>query len=141
MATKLVPYLNFTGNTAEAMRYYQGVFGGDLQIATFASFGIEGMPPEGTMHAALVLDQFTLMASDAMEGSAPSSGTSRINLAFMSDDAALLTGWFDRLAADGVVGQVLAKQVWGDIYGQVTDKFGMEWMFNLSAPETSSHPD
>ena len=42
---------------------------------------------------------------------------------------------FDALAADGSVGMPLEKQVWGDIYGLVKDKYGIEWMFNVSAPE------
>lgn len=134
MATKLVPYLNFDGNTAEALRYYQSVFGGQLTIATFADFGMTDMPPDGTMHAELVAEQFTLMASDAQSGAASTWGGTRVYLAFMSDEVDLVTGWFNKLAADGHVDQPLAQQVWGDSYGQVTDQFGMEWMFNISNP-------
>jgi uncharacterized glyoxalase superfamily protein PhnB len=25
--------------------------------------------------------------------------------------------------------------VWGDTYGVLKDKYGLEWMFNISAPE------
>lgn len=142
MATKLVCYLNFDGNTAEAFRYYQSVFGGELQIATFADFGMANQPADGTMHAELVCEQFTLMASDAMPGAEKTWNGTRIYLAFMSDEEKLLTGWFDKLAADGEVSQPLAKQVWGDTYGQVKDKFGLEWMFNISQPGGwSQQPD
>ena len=134
MATTLVPYLNFDGNTAEAMRYYQSIFGGQLTIATFADFGLTDMPPDGTMHAQLVAEQFTVMASDARREDVATWQGTRVYLAFMSDETDLLTRWFDKLAIDGRVDQPLATQVWGDTYGQVTDKFGMEWMFNISNP-------
>ena len=30
-------------------------------------------------------------------------------------------------------GQPLQAQVWGDTYGDVKDRFGIEWLFNISA--------
>ncbi len=68
MAISMNPYLNFAGNAREAMTYYQGIFGGKLEIMNFSDVPMEGMPAEGTMHAALVHDNFTIMASDAMPG-------------------------------------------------------------------------
>ncbi len=111
------------------------MFGGDLQVMTFGDFQMEGMPAEGTMHAALVHPNFTVMASDAMPGAEQSWGGTRNYIAFMGDDVETLTGWYERLAADGRAGKPLEKQTWGDIYGDVTDKYGIEWMFNISLPE------
>lgn len=93
------------------------------------------MPADGTMHAELVTEHFTIMAADAMPGSEDQWGGTRIYLAFMSDDLDTLKGWFDRLGADGHVGHQLEKQVWGDMFGDVKDKFGIEWLFNISLPE------
>lgn len=136
MSLSLVPYLNFPPGVArEAMTYYQGIFGGELTISTFAEFGMEGMPADGVMHSQLVTDQFTLMASDAMPGAEETWGGSRVYLAFMGDEVEKLQGWHARLAADGSVGMPLEKQVWGDMYGDVKDRFGIEWMFNISLPE------
>ncbi len=136
MSLSLVPYLNFPpGVTRDAMTFYQGVFGGELTISTFSEFGMEGMPPDGVMHSQLVTGQLTLMASDAMPGADATWGGTRVYLAFMGDDVAALQGWFAALAADGKVGMALEKQVWGDMYGLVMDKFGLEWMFNISLPE------
>lgn len=57
MASRLNPYLNFDGNSAEAMEFYHSVFGGDLNISRFGDFGApEGVDPNGTMHA--MLDRF-----------------------------------------------------------------------------------
>ncbi len=133
MSLSLVPYLNFPpGVTREAMTYYQGIFGGELTINTFSEFGMEGMPADGTMHSQLVTGQFTLMASDAMPGADATWGGTRVYLSFMGDEVELMQGWFAALAADGRVGMPLEKQVWGDLYGLAMDKFGLEWMFNIS---------
>ena len=40
MSATLSPYLNFNGKTAEAMRFYQSVLGGDLNIQTFGDAGV-----------------------------------------------------------------------------------------------------
>lgn len=59
----------------------------------------------------------------------------------MGDDVDLLKGWYEQLAAEGTAGMPLEVQVWGDLYGIVKDKYGIEWMFNISLPDASSQPD
>ncbi len=135
MTITVNPYLNFAGNTREAMTYYQSVFGGELQVLTFGDFGMADMPADGTMHAALIHPNFTVMASDAQPGAEQTWGGTRNYIAFMGDDVDTLQGWYDALAADGTAGMPLQKQVWGDMYGDVKDKFGIEWMFNIALPE------
>lgn len=44
MTTRLTPYLQFDGDAAEAMRFFASVFGGDLQMMTFADMGGRGCP-------------------------------------------------------------------------------------------------
>ena len=136
MSISLAPYLNFAeGQTREAMTFYQSVFGGKLDISTFGDFHMEGMPADGVMHAMLSCDSFTFMASDAMPGSENQWGGTRVYLTFFGDDLATLTGWFDQLAKGGSVGSALEPMPWGDTYGVLKDKYGLEWMFNISSPE------
>lgn len=135
MSISVNPYLNFAGNAREAMTYYQGIFGGELTVTTFAEFGMEEMPADGTMHAQLTHPNFTLMASDAMPGAEQTWGGTRNYIAFIGDDPDTLQGWYRALAADGRQGMPLEVQVWGDMYGDVMDKYGIEWMFNVSLPE------
>lgn len=134
---QLVPYLNFPGGvTREAMAFYQSVFGGVLTISSFADFGMtDHMPADGTMHAELVADGFTLMASDAMPGAENTWGGTRVYCSFMGNELETLTGWFEKLAEGGKVGMPLQTQVWGDVFGLVMDRFGIEWMVNVSMPE------
>lgn len=132
---KLSPYLNFPGNSREAMTYYQGVFGGSLDVMSFADFGMTDMPADGTMHARLVTERFNIYASDAMPGAEKTWGGTRVYLAFMGDEDAVMRGWWDALVADGSAGMPLEKQSWGSTYGLVMDKFGIEWMFNIDEPQ------
>jgi PhnB protein len=37
---------------------------------------------------------------------------------------------FDQLAEGGTVIMPLEKQFWGDVFGQVNDKYGIRWMLN-----------
>ena len=138
MAITVNPYLNFAGNTREAMTYYQGIFGGELVISTFADYGMDHMPADGVMHARLSNGVLTLMASDAMPGAEATWGGTRNYIAFMGDDVETMTLWYEALAADGTPGMPLARQVWGDMYGDVKDKYGIEWMVNISAAQGDS---
>lgn len=135
MTLQLSPYLNFAGNTREAMEFYHDVFGGRLDVLTFGDMSLDDMPAEGVMHAALVTDQFSLFASDATPGAEQSWNGTRVYLAFMGDDVETLTVWFYRLAEHGRISMPLEKQMWGDTYGQVVDRFGIEWMVNISGGE------
>ena len=132
MTIALSPYLNFAGTTREAMEFYHDVFGGRLDITTFGDFKLADMPADGVMHAALVTDQFTVYASDAMPGAEASWNGTRVYLSLMGDDAETLTVWFYRLAEHGRISMPLEKQMWGDTYGQVVDRYGIEWMVNIS---------
>jgi len=137
MAITLTPYLNFAGNGREALTYYHGIFGGELQMVGFNEYGMPEMPDDGLMHGELTVDGFSIMGSDARQGAEQAWGDTRVYSSFFGDDLDTMTGWFDALAADGSVGMPLEKQVWGDVYGTVTDKFGIEWTFNVSEPEGS----
>ena len=132
MTISLSPYLNFAGNTREAMNFYHDVFGGTLHIITFAEFGVTGMPADGVMHAALTTDHLSIFATDAQPGAEASWNGTRVYLSLMGDDSGTLTDWFNRLAEGGRIGMPLEKQVWGDTYGLVADRFGIEWMVNIA---------
>ena len=45
MTVRLNPYLSFNGNAREAMEFYQSVFGGQLDVSTFADAGGMGVSP------------------------------------------------------------------------------------------------
>ena len=131
MTSRLNPYITFTGNAREAMEFYQSALGGDLAMNTFADFGSTGPEGDKIMHANLETpDGFTLMASDTPPGAEEPSGN---NIAVsLSGDDEKLRGYWERLTDGANVTMPLEKQVWGDEFGQFTDRFGIQWMINIA---------
>ena len=134
MSETLNPYLTFNGNTAEAMKFYHSVLGGELNIQTFAEAKMARSDKEKDriVHARLNSGAITLMASDSMIEQ-PAEAGENVSLSLMGSDTAKLTEIFNRLSEGGEVKMPLAKQFWGDTYGMVKDKFGMHWMVNIAA--------
>ena len=126
MSYSLQPYISFKGKARDAMTFYQSVFGGRADIVTFGQFGIPDAPAEGVMHSALVVSDDTLiMGSDAMEETPAGVALS------LSGSGDELRGLFAKLA-DGASGvRELKVEQWGAEYGELVDKFGVRWMFNV----------
>ena len=138
MTARLNPYLSFRDNAREAMEFYQSVFGGKLDVSTFADAGGMGVPDDEqgkVMHAMLdVPGVLTLMGSDTpshMEYHEPAG----ISVSLSGDDDATLRGWWDGLSTDGKVNVPLEVAPWGDAFGMFTDKYGIDWMVNIAGPE------
>ena len=134
MESKLNPYLNFNGNAGEAMKFYHSILGGDLAVQTFEEAKMARSPEEKDLvvHARLTSGAMTIMASDAPAGMKAQFGNN-VHLSLMGGDGEKLTAVFNSLAEGGKVDMPLAKQFWGDTYGQVTDRFGVHWMVNIAA--------
>lgn len=134
MASKLNPYLSFKDNAREAMTFYHSVFGGELSVNTFKEFQASQDPSEDDkiMHAQLVADNgITLMGADT-PNSMPFESGSSISIMLGGENEAELRGYFEKLSAGGRVDQPLEKAPWGDTFGMVTDKYGVNWMVNIS---------
>ncbi|MFT2750358.1 VOC family protein [Clavibacter sp. Sh2036] len=134
MSAIMNPYLSFRDQAAEALRFYQGVFGGELALSTFGEQGMSPAPAEADkiMHGQLTSDAgFVLMASDTPASMGVPSG-SAITLSLSGDDAEVLGGWWDALTADGTVVLPLEVAPWGDRFGMCTDRFGIDWMVSIA---------
>lgn len=138
MTVIMNPYLNFRGNTREAMEFYQSVFGGELTAQTFADFQSAQSPDEESliMHSQLTAPAFTLMAADVPERMPYQRGVNdmSISLSGGNDDDATLRGYWDGLAAGGTIDEPLVTAPWGDAFGMLTDRFGVHWLVNIAAP-------
>ena len=133
MASRLNPYISFDGTAREAMEFYRGVFGGELTVNTFGQYGdADSSFADQIMHAQLDTPAgYTLMASDTPPGMERSAGSS-ITISLNGDDAEALRGYWDGLSDGGTVGVPLEQQMWGDMFGQLTDRFGVSWMVNIA---------
>ena len=136
MAMRLNPYLNFPGTAREAMEHYARVLGGRLEVMTFADAGAEGVPdPQQVMHALLGTDAgFALMASDLPPGAEHRPGTN-VAVSLSGDDDDALRGYWEGLSEGATLDVPLERQMWGDDFGALTDRWGIHWMVNISAPE------
>jgi PhnB protein len=134
MGVTLNPYLSFKNNAREAMEFYQSVFGGDLNVNTFADFG--GQVPDDEkdliMHAQLDgADGIVLMGADTpshMEFAEGRNGS----ISLSGDDEATLRRYWDGLSAGGGISVPLDKAPWGDTFGMCTDRFGVSWLVNIA---------
>lgn len=134
MAALLNPYLHFEASARGAMEFYQSLFGGDLQLMTFGDMGMDGDTADHVMHAQLTTPQgFTLMASDTPPGMTLTKGET-VTISLSGDDEPRLRGWFEALADGGEVHVPLEKQMWGDLFGQTADRFGVTWLVNIAQP-------
>ena len=57
------------------------------------------------------------------------------SVSLSGDDEDTLQGWWDGLSADGKVNVPLEKAPWGDTFGMLTDKYGIDWLVNIAGPE------
>jgi PhnB protein len=115
------------------MEFYQQVFGGELTVNTFGEYGMEGMPADGIMHAQLETTAgYTIMAADQMPGADRVHGNDN-TISLSGDDETELKGYWAKLSDGGNVTMPLEKQVWGDQFGMLTDKFGIDWMVNIGS--------
>jgi PhnB protein len=133
-AIDLEAYLFFSGTCREAMEFYRDVFGGELYVSTFGES--PGHDDDATrdlvMHARLSGGAIDLMASDAPT---KTLGTGTVELSLGGTDERQMRTVFDALAEGGSVRLPLAKQFWGDTFGTLTDRFGIDWMMNIGKPE------
>ncbi|GAA4694562.1 VOC family protein [Nocardioides conyzicola] len=136
MATYLNPYLNFRAQAREAMTFYQSVLGGKLDVMTFADQGGMGVPDSEAdlvMHSALsVSDSVQLMGADVPSHMDTGGGPSNGSISLSGDDETALSGWFTGLSEGGSITVPLEKAPWGDSFGMFTDKYGVDWMVNIS---------
>jgi PhnB protein len=136
MASRLNPYISFDGNARQAMEFYKGVFGGNLDFNTFGESGAQDSPDaDKIMHGMLETDsRFTLMGADTPAGM-PYNPGDNIAISLSGDDADELRGYWQKLSDGGTVSVPLEKQMWGDEFGMCVDQFGIPWMVNIGQPQ------
>lgn len=133
MSVELNAYLFFPGNTEQAIAFYQQVFGGQVSITRRGDVDPTATSEQKNqvINALLTGGDITLRASDREDASA--SPQTRIELSLIGTDEARLRALFDGLATDGTVKAKLERQFWGDIFGAVTDQYGIGWQVNIGA--------
>jgi PhnB protein len=135
MKSKLNPYLSFRDNARQAMEFYGSVFGGKLAMNTFKDFNASQDPGEDDkiMHAMLEAENgITFMAADTPNGMEYLPGAN-ISMSLSGDNEKELRSYFEKLSTGGQIAMPLEKAPWGDTFGMCTDRFGVNWMVNITA--------
>lgn len=135
---KTNPYLNFDGQAEEAFKFYQSVFGGELNAIKMSEApNFDKLSEEErnrVMHISLPIGKDTiLMASDTL----PSMGQTlkkgnNLYISLHPESKKEADRLFNALSEGGEIEMALEKQFWGDYFGCFTDKFGVMWMVNYN---------
>ena len=142
-------YINFRGNCREAVAFYADAFGCEQpKIMTYGEQD-NGYPlPEEAknlvMHTELHIMGGTVMFSD-VPNDMPFTVGNNISLTLISEDAEALKNAFAKLKEGGQVIMDLQQTFWSELYGFVTDKFGVGWQVShetaKQAEARSANPD
>ena len=130
------PYLYFNGNCEEAFNFYKSVFGGEFfMVQRYSNTpDADKLPPglkDKIMHISLPIGNNILMASDACEelGFTVKQGNN-FYICVNPDSREEADKWFNALAEGGKVNMPIQDMFWGAYWGDLTDKFGIQWMIN-----------
>jgi PhnB protein len=131
--SQLNPYINFNGNARQAMEFYQGIFGGKLTMSTYAELYGSEDPSEANkiMHSTLEADNgITFMASDNPNSIEFRPGNT-MSMSLSGTNEEELRGYWNKLSDGATINMPLEKAPWGDTFGMLTDKFGVDWLVNI----------
>lgn len=127
---RLSNYLFFTKDCEAALAFYTAC--GLGAVAELKRYGENGAPAptpamQGrVMHAAFAGPGVFFYASDNHDAE-PMRGSAHI---LMMEDVKKTHHLFAQLSKGGNVTTPLDIQPWGDLFGKLTDRFGVQWMLN-----------
>lgn len=115
------------------MEFYQSIPGGELKAMTYGESPMGDKMPEPAkrlvMHSHLVNEKFTIMASDTMPDHQITVGNN-ISVMVVCDSDEEVNTLFDSFSQGAKITMPVADQFWNARFGTLTDKFGINWMFN-----------
>ncbi len=137
-------YLNFPRNTEEVFNFYKSVFGGEFEGGIHRMGEVPTQPGQPAlseedknlvMHICLpILSNYRLKGTDAPEsmGMKVTFGNN-IYINLEPDTRVQTDELFKKLSEGGKVEMPLQEMFWGDYFGSLTDRFGVQWMFNCAS--------
>ncbi len=140
-APSFSPYVSFPGTADEAFHYYHEVFGGELELRHYGDMPTDGFPfdppPNAVSHAQLHGGLVTLAGGDGMcepGGTLPALDSPVYWFLISLDTVAAAESLIARLTGTGAqVTLPFVKAPWGDHYGQLRDRFGVQWALVVPA--------
>lgn len=128
-----IPYLTFNGNCREAMYFYKECIGGELNFQTVGESTMAAQMPKKMkdciLHSTLTNGNIILMATDLTPESGRIKGNN-ISLLLDCSGEEETKLCFAKLSADGKVNHPLENTFWGALFGELTDKYGNQWLLS-----------
>ena len=139
--TTINVYLTFNGNCEEAFIFYKSVFGGEFPyVGRYKEMPVEpgkemsASDAEKIMHISLQIGgDSILMGSDTGgEWASNFKPGNNFSISISADSKESADKIFNGLASGGMITMPLANTFWGDYFGMLTDKFGINWMMSYN---------
>jgi len=131
--TKLNPYLNFNGNAEKAIALYESALGAThgeiMRFGDAPGMGLDSEHRDRVMHVVLKIGEGFVMVTDGAPNM-PVAQEGNVHVSLEFEDASDMTKKFSALAMGGKVTLPLQDTFWGAKFGMLTDRFGIQWMFN-----------
>lgn len=140
MSLSVASYVALPGTTADAMQHWHDILGGELQLIRYRDMQLEGLPfepdPDAVAHAMLTFAGGAIAGSDVMDDAVYPIRDTAYSMLVTTDTTREAQRIFDGfLAGGGAVGMPLERAPWGDMYGQVFDRFGVMWAVSCELPD------
>jgi PhnB protein len=133
MAKSFDVFFTFNGNCREAANFYAKVF--KSEVSDFMTYG-QAPPTDGytvpeadkerIIYCCVPIYGCNVMLSDAPTDS-PAIVGCNVSPTLGDDNPEEVRRIFNELKEGGEVAMDLAKTFWSDLYGMVTDKYGIVW--------------
>ena len=127
-------YLRFNGNCQEAMDFYKECLGGQITLQKIGESPMAGQLPKPMqdmiLHATLKSGGFTIMASDLCDENGLNKGNN-VSLMLDCDSEGQIRTVYDKLSEGGKKTHPLEITFWNALFGDLTDKFGINWLMNF----------
>ena len=132
--TQIVSYLTFNGNCREAMNFYQNCLGGELMLQPIGDSPMaDKIPPEMAdciLHATLTKGGLLLMASD-MVGERGLVRGNAVSMMLNCESEEEIKACYAALSEGGQATHPLEDSFWGALFGDLTDRFGNQWLLHF----------
>lgn len=133
-------YLKFDGNCEEAFNHYKSIFGGEFmyfgrfdEMPKSTDYSISEKDLNKVMHVSLPIGNSILMGSDKGGDWGPKfieGNNFAVSVSPQSKEEA--DELFSKLSEGGNISTPIHQAFWGSYFGELTDKFGVNWMVNFS---------
>jgi PhnB protein len=132
------PYISFEGNCKEAIEFYKDKLGAEVLFSeTYGESPMKGKAPDDMiMHCTIKIGDSRIMACDSVFKEYPLTVGNNITLAIGTRNVDEADKMFEQMSDGAKIIMPMQETFWAKKFGMLTDKFGINWMFNCESEGT-----